>query len=85
MEPKKEINYLFPYLQQNKSSCNYDGAGQALQTLYDNKLKPKTIGALGGAFIEFDQTEFLSGKSFGTTGFMYVPKPCASGASCGVS
>jgi hypothetical protein len=69
-----------PYI----SNCGFDGAGAILQHVY-GALNPRNNGTLGGSFVQFDQSEFLANpKSFGmdTTGWLYVPASCASGAEC---
>jgi poly(3-hydroxybutyrate) depolymerase len=69
-----------PYI----SNCGFDGAGAILQHAY-GPLNARNSGTLGGSFIQFSQSEFISTPaSFGmdTTGWMYVPAACASGAQC---
>lgn len=63
------------------SYCEYDGAGVALQHIYDNQLSTPS-GSTDGDMIEFDQTEFLKGDGMATSGYVYVPKPCSSGSLC---
>jgi predicted esterase len=69
------------------SYCNYDGAGIALQHIYNNQLNPKNNGSSSGKLIEFDQSPFIpSGMSAGQismhkTGFAYVPSSCFSSSS----
>lgn len=68
------------------NNCNFDAAGELLKWLYE-PLNPRNDGTLSGAFIHFDQTEFIaSPNSHGmdTTGWVYVPKSCAGGAACKV-
>jgi len=69
-----------PYI----SNCGFDGAGAILQHIY-GPLSARNSGALGGSFVQFDQSEFIaSPNSYGmdTTGWLYVPAACASGAQC---
>ena len=69
-----------PYI----SYCDYDGAGIALQHIYQS-LNPRNNGTAMGKMLEFDQSEFLSdptSKSLATTGYVYVPNTCASNISC---
>lgn len=66
-----------PYI----NDCDFDQAGAMLQHLYGS-LNPRNNGALGGAFVEFDQTGFTTGHAMGTTGWAYVPQACQAGATC---
>src|SRR5204863_2040991 len=43
-----------PYI----NNCRYDAAGELLKTIY-GALNRRNDGALGGEFIEFNQSEFL--------------------------
>jgi chitodextrinase len=66
------------------NNCNYDGAGQLLQWIYGN-LNPKNTGQLGGAFINFDQSEFIdqpNDHGMAADGWLYVPANCASRQVC---
>ncbi|MBV8424254.1 MAG: prolyl oligopeptidase family serine peptidase, partial [Candidatus Eremiobacteraeota bacterium] len=47
-------------------------------------LRPRNEGKLKGTLQRFDQTEFgaSASNSMDTTGWVYVPKPCASGKTC---
>jgi poly(3-hydroxybutyrate) depolymerase len=63
------------------NDCDIDLAGAILKHLYGT-LQPRNDGALGGTFIEFDQTEFVSGHGMAKTGWLYVPQPCAAGTHC---
>ena len=63
-----------PYI----NDCDYDLAGALLQQLY-GPLNARNDGALGGSFIEFEQSAFVSGHGMGTSGWVYVPQPCAAG------
>ncbi len=65
------------------NNCGFDLAGELLQNLYGT-LAPRKSGALDGNLIEFDQSAIVTGHGMGTSGFVYVPKTCAAGASCRV-
>jgi hypothetical protein len=62
-------------------NCNFDLAGALLQHLY-GALNPRKPANLDGSLVEFDQSAFVTGHGMGTTGWVYVPKPCAAGATC---
>ena len=69
-----------PYI----NDCDYDAAGHLLEWIY-NGLNPKATEPLTGTFLEFDQGEFISNPnahSMASTGWLYVPANCASGAPC---
>jgi len=66
------------------SNCHYDGAGMALNQLYPG-LAPRNNGTLTGQIIEFDQSQFLpnpTSKGLASSGYVFVPSACASGAAC---
>jgi poly(3-hydroxybutyrate) depolymerase len=66
--------------------CGYDAAGELLAWIYGS-LHPARMGALGGAFVEFDQGEFLSNPTshgMDTSGWIYVPANCSAGQRCRV-
>jgi poly(3-hydroxybutyrate) depolymerase len=66
------------------NNCNYDGAGQLLQWIYGN-LNPKNAGQLGGAFINFNQAEFIdrpNDHGMAPDGWMYVPANCGNRQAC---
>jgi len=68
------------------NNCNFDAAGELLKWIYGN-LNARNSGALGGKFIEFDQSEFLpdpTAHGMSQTGWVYVPASCQQGASCRV-
>lgn len=54
-------------------------------TQFFGTLKPRNGGALKGTLQRFDQTEFgaKTGNSMDTSGYVFVPKQCAAGGSCG--
>ncbi|HUG23460.1 fibronectin type III domain-containing protein [Piscinibacter sp.] len=66
-----------PYI----NDCNFDLAGAILSQLY-GALNPRNYGTLGGSFVEYDQTAFVSGHGMATTGWVYVPQACAAGTPC---
>lgn len=66
-----------PYI----NDCNFDLAGAILGQLYGT-LNPRNNGTLGGSFVEYDQTPFVSGHGMATTGWVYVPQACAAGERC---
>jgi predicted peptidase len=69
---------ISPYI----SNCHFDGAGAALQWIYGS-LNARNDGALNGSLIQFDQTPFVSsGNGMDTSGWLYVPASCATGAQC---
>lgn len=68
-----------PYI----NNCGFDLAGAMLQYLY-GPLNARNNGALGGQFIEYDQTAFVTNHGMAATGWVYVPQSCAGGATCRV-
>jgi poly(3-hydroxybutyrate) depolymerase len=66
-----------PYI----NDCNFDLAGNILTHLYGS-LNPRNNGTLSGTFTEFEQSAFVSGHGMATTGWVYVPQSCATGAVC---
>ncbi|HMA70268.1 MAG TPA: fibronectin type III domain-containing protein [Xanthobacteraceae bacterium] len=66
------------------NNCNYDGAGQLLRWIYGN-LNPKNTGQLGGAFINFNQGEFIdqpNDHGMASDGWLYVPVNCSNRQIC---
>jgi chitodextrinase len=66
------------------NNCNYDAAGQLLRWIY-GPLNPKNTGQLGGAFVNFDQSEFIdhpADHGMAPGGWLYVPANCANGQAC---
>lgn len=61
------------------NNCDFDLAGEILSHLY-GPLKPRNNGTLPGSLMEFDQTAFVSGHGMATTGWVYVPQACTTGA-----
>ncbi|WP_423228602.1 fibronectin type III domain-containing protein [Pseudaquabacterium inlustre] len=66
-----------PYI----NNCGFDLAGAMLQQLYGT-LNARNNGTLGGSFIEYDQTAFITGHGMATTGWAYVPAACSTGSTC---
>jgi poly(3-hydroxybutyrate) depolymerase len=67
-----------PYI----SNCSYDGAGAMLKQFYGT-LNARNNAPASGNYIQFDQTPFTAGNpGMATTGWIYVPANCASGAQC---
>jgi len=66
-----------PYI----NDCDFDLAGEILKHLH-GPLAPRNNSTLSGSFIEFDQTAFVSGHGMASTGWVYVPQSCSSGAVC---
>eukprot|EP00040_Diaphanoeca_grandis_P022539 m.121412 g.121412 ORF g.121412 m.121412 type:complete len:384 (-) comp28853_c0_seq3:376-1527(-) len=61
------------------ASCGYDGAGAALQHLYQHTLKQPVASAnLTGTLITFDQTEFFTTEDPGleNEAFAFIPPQC---------
>jgi poly(3-hydroxybutyrate) depolymerase len=55
-------------------------------TMFFGNLSPRATGALRGSLMRFDQTEFgaSASNSMDTNGTVFVPQPCAAGATCGL-
>jgi len=66
-----------PYI----NNCGFDLAGEMLKHIH-GALNARNNGTLSGSFSEFDQGAFVSGHGMATTGWVYVPATCASGATC---
>ena len=69
-----------PYI----NHCDYDQAGDVLQTLYGSLQTPASSPA--GRIVAFDQKEFVAGGATAAnglwdTGYLYVPKACEAGAA----
>ncbi|SHF28982.1 Esterase PHB depolymerase [Modicisalibacter ilicicola DSM 19980] len=63
--------------------CNFDGAGQALEWLYPERLEaPRGDGR--GMLMRFDQTAFHEG-GLAEEGYVYIPKTCEEGAPCALT
>lgn len=67
-----------PYI----GKCGFDGAGNALTTLYGSSLKAGTV--VKANFMKFSQTKYFSGTktSIADNGYIYVPTACQSGTTC---
>ena len=69
---------LSPYI----SNCGYDGAKAVLTHIYGT-LNARNNAPPAANHIEFDQTPYTAGNpGMAATGWIYVPAPCAAGASC---
>ena len=69
-----------PYI----NDCNFDLAGALLGHLYD-ALNPRNNAALpAGNFVEFNQSQFITGHGMAPTGWAYIPQACTSGTQCRV-
>jgi poly(3-hydroxybutyrate) depolymerase len=67
-----------PYI----SNCSYDGAKALFTKLYGT-LNARNNSPAAGNYIQFDQTPYTSSNpGMETTGWIYVPANCASGAQC---
>lgn len=65
-----------PYI----NNCSFDLAGALLQHLYGT-LNPRNTGALAAEnFVEFNQSQFVSGHGMATTAWAYIPQSCKAGA-----
>jgi poly(3-hydroxybutyrate) depolymerase len=69
-----------PYI----NRCDYDQAGDVLQTIYGTLQPPAASPA--GRIVPFDQKEFVAGGATAAnglwdTGYLYVPKACEAGAA----
>jgi len=69
-----------PYI----NDCNFDLAGAMLAHLYGT-LNPRNSGTLAsGNFVEFNQSQFVTGHGMAATGWAYIPQACTSGEQCRV-
>ena len=67
-----------PYI----NDCNFDLAGAMLGQLY-GALNPRNANALpAGNYLQFNQSQFVTGHGMATTGWAYVPAACSSGTPC---
>jgi len=65
-------------------NCSYDAAGQLLLWIHGN-LNPRNAAPLGGAFVNFDQGEFIDHSiehGMAPDGWLFVPAGCANRQSC---
>lgn len=70
-----------PYI----GKCGFDGAGEVLAKLYADT--PVAAEKAQGELLSFDQNAYLpEGKDamLADTGYVYVPKACAAGDTCGL-
>ncbi|RYG12232.1 MAG: hypothetical protein EON92_08765, partial [Burkholderiales bacterium] len=66
-----------PYI----NDCNFDLAGAMLQHFYGT-LNPRNNAALPEAnFVEFNQSQFITGHGMAPTGWAYIPQACQAGGS----
>ena len=69
-----------PYI----NNCNFDLAGAMLAHFY-GALNPRNNGTLApGNFVEFNQSQFITGHGMAPTGWAYIPQACTAGAQCRV-
>ena len=69
-----------PYI----NDCNFDLAGAMLAHFY-GALNPRNSGALAaGNFVEFNQSQFVTGHGMAPTGWAYIPQACTAGSQCRV-
>lgn len=66
------------------NNCNYDQAGDVLQTIY-GRLEPPAVRP-EGRIVAFDQAEFVpraaaAANGLSDTGYLYVPKTCEADAA----
>ena len=63
------------------NDCNFDLAGAMLQHLY-GPLNARNANTLPeGNFVEFNQSQFVSGHGMASTGWAYVPQACQAGGT----
>lgn len=66
-----------PYI----NNCNFDLAGAMLAHLYGT-LNPRNNAVLPAEnFVEFNQSQFVSGHGMATTAWAYIPQSCKAGSS----
>lgn len=64
------------------SNCGYDGAKAVLEYFYGT-LNARNNTPADGNYLEFDQTTYAKGNpGMASTGWVYVPANCSSGAQC---
>ncbi len=65
--------------------ATYDSEAVWMSAFYGT-LAPRSGGTLQGSLINFDQTAFgaSAGNSMDTNGYVFVPRDCAQGATCGL-
>ena len=69
-----------PYI----NDCNFDLAGAMLAHLYGT-LNPRNSATLPASnFVEFNQSQFITGHGMAPTGWAYIPQACTAGAQCRV-
>jgi poly(3-hydroxybutyrate) depolymerase len=75
-----------PYMIKCSAGSQVYDSEQTWLQMFFGKLKPRNGETLNGTLINFDQTAFGAGpsKSMDTNGYVFVPKDCAAGRSCGL-
>jgi poly(3-hydroxybutyrate) depolymerase len=67
-----------PYI----DDCNFDLAGAILGQLYGS-LNARNANTLPAAnFVQFNQSQFVTGHGMASTGWAYVPLACSTGTQC---
>jgi poly(3-hydroxybutyrate) depolymerase len=67
-----------PYI----NDCDFDLAGAMLGHLY-GPLNARNNAALpAGNFVEFNQSQFITGHGMAPTGWAYIPQACTAGTPC---
>ena len=67
-----------PYI----NDCNFDLAGSMLAHFY-GPLNARNNAALPAEnFIEFNQSQFITGHGMAPTGWAYIPQACTTGTQC---
>lgn len=66
------------------NKCGVDAAGELLQWIYGDDIKPRNSAALSGRLLQFDQSEFVSDHrptdhGLDDVGYAYVPANCDKG------
>lgn len=67
-----------PYI----NDCNFDLAGAMLGHLYGTLNARNNAALPAGNFVEFNQSQFVSGHGMAPTGWAYIPQACTTGALC---
>lgn len=63
------------------ANCGYDGAKAVLSQFYGT-LNPRNDAPAAANYVQFNQTEFTGNPGMASTGWVYIPTGCASGAQC---
>ncbi|RYX91274.1 MAG: hypothetical protein EOO28_26290 [Comamonadaceae bacterium] len=67
-----------PYI----NDCNFDLAGAMLAHFYGTLNARNNATLPTGNFVEFNQSQFISGHGMAPTGWAYIPAACTSGSQC---